>query len=219
MTVEPPFKGRFIVIEGSDFCGKGTQHRMLTSYLIDYPKDRDLKLINVVATREPYNTQYQTEIRRILKEITDSKARAEKFAELFVKDRLEHVEKLIIPCKKQGCVVVSDRYKYSTEAYQSAQGILLDKLVEMHKGMPVPDLVFFINTSLENRLQRKASARERPYYEVFDKDATFQKKLDEQYETLLEVHKDEPIVVIDGNRSKEEVFASITEHVDSLLFP
>ncbi len=212
-----PFTGKFIVIDGPDYCGKGTQHRMLVSYLLDHPQDRDQKLMNVVATREPFNTHYQKEIRKILKESMDPRAKAERLAELFVNDRKIHIATTIIPDVAKGFVVVSDRYKYSTEAYQSAQGLDLDTLIGMHRGMPVPDVTFFIKVSLEERMRRKAAARERPYEEIFDKDKDFQQQLDRQYEALVEKHKDEKIIVVDGNRPKEDVFHTIKNYVDLLL--
>lgn len=215
---QKPFAGKFIVIDGADYCGKGTQHRRLVSYLLDHPNDRDHKLINVVGTREPFNTQYQQEIRKILKESMDPRVKAERLAELFIADRKIHVATTILPNVTKGLVVVSDRYKYSTEAYQSAQGLDLAMLVEMHRGMPVPDLVFFIKVSLEERLRRKAAARERPYEEIFDKDKDFQRRLDEQYDELVLVHKDEPILVINGDHPQEEVFSVIRKQVDKLLF-
>jgi dTMP kinase len=45
---------------------------------------------------------------------------------LFAADRFEHVEKEVIPALKEGKIVVSDRYVYSSLAYQGATGLNLD---------------------------------------------------------------------------------------------
>lgn len=214
-----PFKGRFIVLDGPDLCGKGTQHRLLVSYLLNHPLDQENKLITVVATREPYNTHYQAEIRKILKESMDPHAKAERLTELFIKDRKVHVANEIIPGIARGAVVLSDRYKYSTLAYQSAQGISIEKIIALHHGMPVPDLVLFIDAPLEERLKRKAAVRDRPFEEVFEKDKDFQAKLDQQYELVARLHPQEHIVWINGSRSVQEIHQEISGYVDKLLFP
>ncbi|MBI5398030.1 dTMP kinase [Candidatus Woesearchaeota archaeon] len=214
-----PFNGKFIVLDGPDLCGKGTQHRLLVSYLLDHPLDRDNKLMTVVATREPYNTHYQAEIRKILKESMDTHAKAERLTELFIKDRKVHVANEINPGIARGAVVLSDRYKYSTLAYQSAQGISIEKIVALHHGMPVPDIVFFVDVPLEERLKRKAAVRDRPFEEVFEKDQEFQAKLDEQYDLVARLHPDDHIVRINGNRPVAEIHQEISGYVDKLLFP
>jgi len=214
-----PLKGKFIVIDGADYCGKGSQHRMLGAYLLDHPLDRDNKYINVVMTREPFNTEYTKEIRQILKESKDLRNVARRLFELYVFDRELHVVSLIEPLTvESGVIVFSDRYKYSTEAYQSLQGIPLEEILKAHKEMPVPDLTLFIKVPVEERLRRKAALKDRPYDEVFEKDNEFQKKLDAQYDSLVKIHSNENIVVIDGNRPKEAVFEDIKSHVDKLLF-
>jgi dTMP kinase len=214
-----PLKGKFIVIEGADYCGKGSQHRMLGSYLLDHPLDRDNKYINVVMTREPFNTEYTQEIRQILKESKYLKDSARRLFGLYISDRELHVVSLIEPLTDEsGVIVLSDRYKYSTEAYQSLQGIPLEEILKAHEDMPVPDLALFIKVPVEERLRRKAAVKDRPYDEVFEKDHEFQKNLDAQYDALVKIHSDENIVVIDGNRPKDQVFEDIKTHVDKLLF-
>ncbi|MEM4240049.1 MAG: dTMP kinase [Candidatus Woesearchaeota archaeon] len=214
----PAMRGRFIVIDGPDYCGKGTQHRMLVDYLLDHPLDRENKLLNVVATREPFNTQFTLEIRRILKESMDPKQRASQLRDFFFGDRWEHVDLLISPALKAGCIVVSDRYKYSTEAYQSAQGLDIHDLVARHSTMPVPDIAFFLEIPLEEAVRRRAAQKNRPYNEIFDRDNEFMRKVQEQYALLKEIHGNENIVAIDANKPKEDVFERIRSYVDYLIF-
>ncbi len=214
----PAIPGKFIVIDGPDYCGKGTQHRMLVNYLMDHPLDRENKLVSVVATREPFNTRYTLEIRRIMRESMDPRQKAVQLKELFFADRWEHVDVLIAPAVNAGCIVVSDRYKYSTIAYQSAQGLDINELVNMHRTMPVPDLTFLLKIPIEETIQRKAAARGRPYEEIFDKDNEFQRKVQEQYDLLAKLHGNENIVVIDANMPKEKVFERILSYADYLIF-
>jgi dTMP kinase len=213
-----PIEGKFIVLDGTDFCGKGTQHRMLVSYLLDHPQDKDNKLLSVIATREPHNTVYQVEIRRILREGMDPYEKARRLAELFVKDRKVHAATQILPGKAHGSIVVSDRYMYSTLAYQAAQGVPLDELIEMHQGLPTPDLTLFIDVPLEERLRRKAVATDRPIADIFDRHKEFQGKVGEQYLLLKSKLPDHNIVIVDGNRPAAEVHADISKHVDGIVF-
>lgn len=212
-----PFPGKFIVIDGPDYCGKGTQHRMLVDYLMDHPRDRDRKLISVFATREPFNTSKTLVIRDMLQNLQQAQDGALQLAQLFTQDRFMHAS-IIRQLTASGVTVASDRYKYSTLAYQSAQGVPMERLLAMHEGLPVPDLTFFVMTPLAERLRRKAAVRDRPYAEVFEKDNAFQAKLQQQYEALIALLPREPIVVIDGQRPVADIQADIRSHVDRLLF-
>jgi dTMP kinase len=214
----PAMPGKFIVFDGPDYCGKDTQWKLIDNYLADHPLDRENKLINVVRTREPFNTKYTLEARRIMRESKDPKQRAVQLKEIFFADRWEHVYVLILPMVKAGCIVLDNRYKYATEAYQSAQGLDINELVEMHNEMPVPDITFLLKIPIEETLKRKAAVKGRPYEEVFEKDQDFIRKVQEQYDLLVNLHSNENIVVIDGNRPKEAVFEDIKSHVDKLIF-
>ncbi len=114
-------KGKFIVLDGIDGCGKGTQVKLLANYLFDSNKKN-----HVFLTREPYHSEHYEEIRRLLKSGLNPRDNAERLTELFVADRKVHVA-LIESLLSQGINVVSDRYKYSTLAYQQTQGISFEK--------------------------------------------------------------------------------------------
>jgi len=212
------FDGKFIVLDGMDFSGKGTQVRNLVTYLMDHPQDRTNKLITVVATREPYNSPFTPNIRHILQTEKDPLAQAHKLADLFVADRKYHDDKLIRPALLRGDVVVSDRFKFSTLAYQWMQGVPLERLLEMHRGISVPDLTFLVTIPAAVALERKAAARGKSPDEMFDQLGA-QEKLRENYLALPEILKGERIVVIDGVNSREETSDIIKSHVDALLFP
>jgi len=197
-------KGKFIVIDGLDGCGKGTQVKLLANYIFDNDKKN-----HVFLTREPYNSEHYGEIRRLLKEGINPKDNAELLTELFVKDRRAHAE-LIDNFLNRGIHVVCDRYKYSTFAYQQAQGVALKKLIEMHKGILSPDLTIIPDVPVDTILERIAKDGNRSHKEVFEQ-KDFQEKLRENFLALPTVLPDENIVFIDGNKSTERVFESIKE--------
>ena len=140
---------------------------------------------------------------------------AERLAELFVADRRVHAA-LIESLLSQGIDVVSDRYKYSTLAYQQTQGISLQKLIDMHKGILIPDLTLIIDTLAEIALERIIKDEGREYKEVFEQ-KDFQEKLRENYLAFSEQLADEKIIVIDGNKSIAKVFESIKKEVEKIL--
>ncbi|MEK7143750.1 MAG: hypothetical protein AAB820_00250, partial [Patescibacteria group bacterium] len=116
-------KGKFIVLDGIDGCGKGTQVKLLANHLFDGDKKN-----HIFLTREPYNSEYYAKIRQFLKEGINPKDNAEVLTELFVKDRKVHAE-LIGNFLSRGIHVICDRYKYVTLVYQKIQGISFEELL------------------------------------------------------------------------------------------
>lgn len=103
-------KGKFIVLEGPDRCGKSTQAKMLFNALLEHGKD-------VVLTREPGGTQTAERIRQIVLEPgLDVRPMAELF--LYEASRAQHTQEKILPALEQGKIVICERYTMSTCAYQ-----------------------------------------------------------------------------------------------------
>ncbi|MBR4591968.1 MAG: dTMP kinase [Elusimicrobiaceae bacterium] len=103
-------KGKFIVLEGPDRCGKSTQAKLLLNYLIEQGKD-------VILTREPGGTPTAEQIRQIVLEPgLDVRPMAELF--LYEASRAQHTQEKILPALEAGKTVVCERYTMSTCAYQ-----------------------------------------------------------------------------------------------------
>src|SRR3989344_4178021 len=191
----------FIVFEGIDGCGKGSQMQKLANYFSTKNKYNHL-----LVTREPYKIR---EIREILKLDEPPEAKAEQLTNLFVQDRKEHIQDLIKPALEKNVIVISDRYKYSTIAYQAAQGQDIKKLVEMHKGMPVPDFIFIVDTSVEEAFRRMNKDKKeniRKSEQKFERSREFQEKVRQNYLKMPELLPDEKIIILDGNKTIEEIF-------------
>lgn len=192
-------KPLFIVFEGIDGCGKSTQIWEIAKFLSSLNKYN-----HVLVTREPYK---EKEIRKILREDVRAEEKAEKLAELFVKDRKEHISDLILPNLKEGVFVISDRYKYATICYQSAQGQDIKKLIDIHKDMLVPDITFIIDVPVEIAIERmKKDKRDE---QKFEKDSIFLEKVRQNYLNLPKLLPEENIIVIDGNRDIEKISSEI----------
>lgn len=112
-------KGKFIVLEGPDRCGKSTQAKMLYNQLIARGKD-------VILTREPGGTPTAERIRQIVLEPgLDVRPLAELL--LYEASRAQHTQEKILPALAEGKIVICERYTMSTCAYQGyGRGISLD---------------------------------------------------------------------------------------------
>lgn len=206
-------RGRFIVLEGIDGSGKGTQMCMLAQWL--YKRDKNA---HIVMTREPTTmSEHGQLVRRLLATSREMGAYAREFLRLFVEDRADHIRRLISPALRYGCIVLCDRYKHSTIAYQQAQGIAVEDIVLAHKGFLVPDLTIILDCDPRAALTRNLSDASRKYQEVFEREIEFTEKMRQNYLALPERLPDERIVVIDANRAPEAVAESVRAAVEKIL--
>lgn len=203
-------RGKFIVFDGIDGSGKGKQTKLLTDYFFDLNKRN-----HIFLTREPYNSEFHDDIRKLLKEGASPKDNAELLTELFVKDRVIHA-KLIGDLLDEGVHVICDRYKYSTLAYQQTQGVPLGKLLKLHEEILIPDLAMIIDVPVDVALARIAQDASRSHLEVFER-KNFQEKLRQNFLALPNILPNENIVIIDGNRPIAEVFESVKQEIGKIL--
>lgn len=128
--------GRLIALEGIDGTGKSTQIELLAEVLRQEGR-------GVVVTREPTDGVYGQQIRRLY-QARDSVSRQDEL-ELFLADRRQHVAQLIAPSLAQGKVVITDRYYFSTAAYQGVVGFDPEAIIRQNELFaPVPDLVILL---------------------------------------------------------------------------
>ncbi len=196
----------FIVFDGLDGSGKGDMIRLLRDYLSE-------KHLHVLVTREPTEGQYGKKIRKMLRKDIYPKEDAELCLHYFVKDREEHLKKEIEPALKKGTTVISDRYYYSTIAFQNTQGIDIEQVVFENMAFRTPDIAFILDLppglALE-RIEKRGSPKEK--FEQPD----FMKELRQNFLRLKE-KLDDPIKIIDASKPRKEVFAQIKKEIDRLL--
>jgi len=202
-------RGRFIVFEGIDGCGKGTQLKLAHSYIWDLSK-----YIDILTTREPHRDF--KEIRERMAKGTDAKQDAEWYARAFVADRKNHIQKYIQPDLDKGIHVLSDRYKLSTLAYQHTQGMDLGYLIEMHRGLLVPDLTIIFDCPADIAQQRRRFEG-RAVTDVFENSLEFQEQLRQNYLKLPGILSGEKIIVIDSTPEPNVISEQVKTHLDELL--
>ncbi|AHF79688.1 dTMP kinase [Thermococcus paralvinellae] len=182
--------GIFIVLEGIDGAGKSTQAKLLAKWF-------EKRGYEVVLTKEPTDTAFGKLIRRLVLTggregiIDGAKISHEAEALLFAADRAEHVKKLIEPSLKAGKVVISDRYFYSSLAYQWARGLDLEWLINLNKFAIRPELVILLDLPVKESMKR---INGRKLKSEFDKIAELQKKVRENYLKLVEMFPEMKIV-------------------------
>lgn len=199
-------RGLFITFEGIDGCGKSTQVKMFFDYLFSKNKYN-----HILMTREPYRN---ADIRKLLRSESDPYSQAELLARLFVDDRKDHVNEFVLPNLKKGIHIISDRYSFSTLAYQQAQGIPLCELLKMHSGLLIPDLIFLIDVPVEVALDRMSADGKRKIEQKFEKKSEFIEKLRRNYLSLASL-SNHHVAVIDGTGGIEQVFERVRKAYES----
>jgi len=189
-------KGFFICIEGLDGCGKTTQTKLLVKRLRKLGYD-------AVYTVEPSRGKIGMFIRRYCLH-GEKRVSAIIEALLFAADRFEHVEKELIPALDSRKIVVSDRYVYSSLAYQGAAGLDLRWIEMVNEHAIRPDLAIFVDVEPEAVVRRL-----KPRRSVME-DLETQHKVQEVYMDFVEKGE---LVKMDGSRSKREVADDILKLV------
>jgi dTMP kinase len=205
-------RGRFIVIEGIDGSGSTTQAERLADALTRDGTD-------VVLTCEPSTGPIGVLIRRALRrELGERPVAAPSFAWatlalLFAADRVDHLDTVVLPALAAGRTVVSDRYVFSSLAYQSVtsedSAASLPWIRQLNREAIPADLTLILDvddgTAAARRASRGGSAE---LYEVRE----IQRKLAELYQRGEELAPGGAVVhVRDG--SPDEVAARVLEAV------
>ncbi len=137
-------------------------------------------------------------------------------AMLYAADRYEHVnapETGILARASQGELVISDRYVFSSLAYQSIE-CGFDFVFGLNSGFPLPQRLIFIDTPVDVS-QKRLSGRGKA--ELFD-GHSFQARVRENYLAAMEKYRSSAmeISVVDGDRPKEDIHEEIWKIVSGL---
>lgn len=193
----PEILKNFWVLEGLDGAGTTTQLKNLEKYMQD-------KKMPVFRTAEP--TIYDTGkfIRRVLS--GEVKVPQSTVAYLFAADRDNHLNNPEYGIRKHleaGETVVSDRYFFSSFAYQSI-GFDPDTVMMLNSRFPYPELVLYVDTPVSECISRIDSrGTEKEIYEKFD----YQTAVHDNYEKMFaSLPAGCRLIRVDGRLSREEIF-------------
>lgn len=193
-------RGVFVCIEGLDASGKTTQSRLLVKTLQE-------KGFKAVYTTEPSHGKIGRLIRTHVL-LGKSRLSVALEALLFAADRVDHVEREVLPALQAQKIIVSDRYLYSSLAYQGAAGLDLKWIAEINRWAMKPDLTIYVDIPPEvvlKRLKRKKSVMET---------LQNQQRVREIYLKLIKEHE---LRIVDGNRPRKEVTKEILKVVTDFL--
>jgi dTMP kinase len=209
-------EGMFVVLEGIDGAGTTTQ----TQRLVDTLRKRGLP---VRSTRQPSDGPVGALIRQILTGRVVSPGVGgmvsapswNTMALLFAADRLDHIDAEIAPNMHDGVIVVSDRYDYSSVAYQCVSAGATPETVEwvraINRFARRPDLTIVLDVSAEVAEARRRGRSGR--VELYDDDG-LQRQIAEFYRTI-EVHfPGDHIVHVDASKTPDVVAAAVLAHFD-----
>lgn len=189
-------KGKFIVLEGPDRCGKSTQAKLLYNRLVECGHE-------VVLTREPGGTPTAERIRQLVLEPgLDIRPMAELM--LYEASRAQHTQEKILPALEAGKTVICERYTMSTCAYQGyGRGIDLKVIEALNQEASLhlqPDLTLVF-------LMSDKYFTERGEYLFSDRleqeDVAFRQKMRQGY---LKMVKTTPnAYLVDADRNIDEI--------------
>jgi len=182
--------GKMVSIEGIDGCGKTTHVRLLAGWL----RSRGHK---VVVTDEPTDGMIGRIIKRELRGELKLSVAAE--ALLFAADRVQHIAELIRPELKAGKIVITERYFYSSLAYQSARGLSMSWVENINRAAIKPNLAILIDLPAEAALRRIKRSRK---LDKFEMDLQLQRRVRANY---LRIARLKGLKVVDGVRPVDEV--------------
>lgn len=202
-------KNRFIVVEGLDGSGKSTQIKMLKEYL----KSKGEK---VYMTAEPSEGRIGKTLREMLSEDIPTDMYFQ--AGMFLADRIDHCtnpENGIKKMLEEGYTVISDRYYYSTFAYQGTKSDM-DYIMKINLDCPAilrPDVCIFLDLNPEICKGRIDTNRGKT--EMYEKNIEVMKSIRKNFLDVLNSLNDrENIKIINAEGSIEDIQKAIREAVE-----
>ncbi|MCH9621931.1 MAG: Thymidylate kinase [Chlamydiia bacterium] len=201
--------GLFVTFEGGEGAGKTTLIKSLHEYLNSLNKQ-------VLSTFEPGDSEFGKSIRDTLLFAEEAMPSESEFF-LYLADRAYHVENMILPALEKDVVVLCDRFTDSSVAYQGAgrQFVSLERIEEMSlvstKGLS-PDMTFLLDIEPAKALLRLKGKKDR----LESENIAFHERVREGYLTLA-AENPHRIIVLDAEKSKEELFKQAKDHLDSFL--
>ncbi|MGA2641177.1 MAG: dTMP kinase [Spirochaetia bacterium] len=189
--MSPTILQRFVVLEGLDGAGTTTQLRLLSERLTRDGKPHS-------ATWEPTDGVIGKMLRGILAH--DIRAHPRTVALLYAADRSEHIHEPqtgIEARTRRGELVISDRYLFSSLAYQGLE-CGYEYVLGLNSGFPLPQYLVFLDTPIEVCQERLAERRKSELYDG----ASFQTRVREAYLRAIEQYTGTGMQVslVDGDR-------------------
>jgi len=217
--------GKFIVIDGPDGSGKGTQLDRLAVWIEQHGG-------RCQRARDPGGSEIGDRIRHLLLgyDLSEMDARCETL--LFMASRAQLVAEVVRPALNAGQTVLCDRFISATCAYQGAAGVPRDEIIALGRlavGPSWPDLTIILDLPPEvgfARTGRKphhvGKRRDAGQLNMFDgatSDAMERRPLD-FHRRVRELFRELPtvypalVVIVDAARDVDAVWEDVRKAVE-----
>lgn len=184
-------KGKIIALEGPDKAGKMTQSKLLVDSL------RKSGIISVVMDFPDYSTPIGMEISAFLEDKRDYSNEVKHMLMSANRwERKREIESLV----KTGTIVVINRYYQSNLVYGISNGLNIDWLLNLDKGLPKEDIAIVINISPSTVKLRTEKL------DLFERSEKLLLAVNKNYSKLA---KRFSWKIISGDNSKEQVHQDI----------
>jgi len=209
-------RGRFVVLDGIDGCGKSTQAARLAEAL-RRGKPGAAPGAETLHLREPGSTKLGEALRGLVLERGGDLSPAVE-ALLFATARRQMLDEVVEPALARGAHVVVERFHPSTFAYQGFAGGLGEdavvELLERFAGAPRPDRVILLEIEPEVAARRLASARDRRGDRIEDKGLEFQRRVAEGFRRYARrFEATGHVAVVDASLPEAEVHERVLAEV------
>ncbi len=207
--------GKLIVVEGSDGSGRSTQ----IAKLVEWLEGNGHATVQVGLSRSTLVSEELEQAKQgnILSHTTMSLFYATDFA-----DQLENI---ILPALRAGFMVLADRYIYTLMVRDIVRGADEEWLRNLYGIAPVPDVVFYLNVTPEELVQRNfAKKHTLDYWEsgmdlglsrdLFDSFLKYQSMVAKEYKRLQATYG---FTIIDANRTPDEINQELQKKTEAVL--
>jgi len=205
-------KGKFIVFEGLECCGKTTQVSLLKDYL-------ESEGIPCITTREPKgSTPISNAIYQILIDPELDGMLPTTELHLILASRYEHLEKVVKPAISEGVTVICDRFEQSTIAYQGKgrnqdyNNVLLE-CYKASSGMII-DHSIYLDVTVEESKRRVQERKVNDKWDHLDRD--FFCRVRSSFLKHFESH--EKHTIINGLQSVDEIHNQVKDLINKTVF-
>jgi dTMP kinase len=200
-------RGKFIVFDGNEGCGKSTQTKLLVAAL-------EKSGIEVLAVRDPGATRIGEMIRAILLDPANTEMGMRCEMLLYMAARGQMMRELILPALEAGKCVVCDRFVSSTLAYQlGGDGLTAEEIrgvAEVAIGGRWPDLTVLLDMPVEKSFERVKRDRDR----IEQRPMEYHQRVRQNYLSQAK-HDPRRIRVIAADRTPEAVHADVLKILES----
>lgn len=204
-------RGKFIVFEGPDGCGKSTMLEAARRHLAATGR-------SAVFVQDPGGTEIGAQIRKILLSRKNESMCAATELLLYVASRAQLAAEVIVPALERGETVISDRYTLSTLVYQGVSRSLpeteLRHVTQTGLGLAAePDMVILLDVPVETGMSRVGGHKDR----MEAKGDLFHQEVRQRYLGFAAGAPEEKVRVVDANRTVLEVKKEVLEILDEVL--